>query len=313
MNLSSHVPTSSSSAKSLIASKSLGIFIATGKPVSRIRGNSGSDAASSSQARLQDAHHGGLMDKATGKLVATKEESGDVVLSESETGSEENVTGKPVAYETATGQPHASSKTDCQGSPKAEKTEWSVTQSARVSSHSSSHGSSLLDCQGELRTRTWRPSEWYGREYGFLMHISEYHSSSSSSSWTRPCREFTLREESSLEQCGTVVQWKWETDQWTKRNHWCKHQRFPRCCVDVDKLVELISSPTPKPTATPTLCSVWEKWEMILLRPGRAKLNGFRKTITSRIWIESTECRRSSSGKYSQESWRWASSRRFKV
>ena len=35
--------------------------------------------------------------------------------------------------------------------------------------------------------------------------------------------------------------------------------------------------------------------------------------ITSRIWIESTECRRSSSGKYSQESQRWASSRRFKV
>ena len=51
---------------------------------------------------------------------------------------------------------------------------------------------------------------------------------------------------------------------------------------------------------------------MISLRPRREKLNGIRKTITSRIWIESTECRRSSSGKYSQESQRWASSRRFK-
>ena len=38
------------------------------------------------------------MDKATGKPVAAKEEPGDVDLSESETGSEENVTGKPVAY-----------------------------------------------------------------------------------------------------------------------------------------------------------------------------------------------------------------------
>ena len=52
---------------------------------------------------------------------------------------------------------------------------------------------------------------------------------------------------------------------------------------------------------------------MIHLRPGRAKLNGIRKTITSRIWIESMACRRSSSGKYSQESHRWALSRRFKV
>ena len=65
------------------------------------------------------------MDNATGKLVPTKEEPGDVDLSESETGSQENVTGKPVAYKTATGGPYASSKSDCQGSPKAEKTEWS--------------------------------------------------------------------------------------------------------------------------------------------------------------------------------------------
>ena len=59
------------------------------------------------------------MDKATVKPVATKEESGDVDLSESETGSEENVTGKPVACKTATWKPHASSKSDCQGSPKS--------------------------------------------------------------------------------------------------------------------------------------------------------------------------------------------------
>ena len=38
------------------------------------------------------------MDTATGKLVATKGESGDVDLSEFETGSGEDVTGKPVAY-----------------------------------------------------------------------------------------------------------------------------------------------------------------------------------------------------------------------
>ena len=37
----------------------------------------------------------------------------------------EDGTGRPVAYKTAKGQPHASSTPDCQGSPKAEKTEWS--------------------------------------------------------------------------------------------------------------------------------------------------------------------------------------------
>ena len=56
-----------------------------------------------------------------------------------------------------------------------------------------------------------------------------------------------------------------------------------------------------------------EKWEMIRLQPGRAKLSCIWKTTTSRIWIESMVWERSSSGKYSQESQRWPSSRRFKV
>ena len=54
MNLSSHVPTSSSSAKSPTP-KSPGITIAQGKPESRMRGNSESDAASRSHVRLKDA------------------------------------------------------------------------------------------------------------------------------------------------------------------------------------------------------------------------------------------------------------------
>ena len=86
-----------------------------------------------------------------------------------------------------------------------------------------------------------------------------------------------------------------------------------RGCRQAYCVKRLTGSPTPKSTSSPTLCSVWEKWEMIPFRPGRAKLNGIRKTITSRKRIESTECRRSSSGKYSQEPWRWASSRRFKI
>ena len=97
MNLSSHVPTSSSSAKIPIPSKSPEKITATEKRESRTRRNSKSDAASSSQVRLQDAYLGGSMDTATGKLVATEEVSGHVDLSETETWSfqEEAVTEKP--------------------------------------------------------------------------------------------------------------------------------------------------------------------------------------------------------------------------
>ena len=88
--------------------------------------------------------------------------------------------------------------------------------------------------------------------------------------------------------------------------------KMPRRCRQAYCTVELINIPLPKPTSSPTLSSVWEKWEIILLRLGRANLNGIRKTFTTTIWIESMECGRSSSGKYSQESQRWDSSRRFK-
>ena len=85
MNLSSQVPTKFFIQKSPNASKSPGMLEAIGKLESRMRRNSKSDAASSSQVKLQDAHLGGLMDTATVKLVAAKEESGDVDFSGFET------------------------------------------------------------------------------------------------------------------------------------------------------------------------------------------------------------------------------------
>ena len=74
MNLSSHVSTSSSSAKKSDCIQKSGDTHSYGKPESKMRRNSKSDAASSSLP--QDAYLGGLMDTATAKLVATKEESG---------------------------------------------------------------------------------------------------------------------------------------------------------------------------------------------------------------------------------------------
>ena len=86
--------------------------------------------------------------------------------------------------------------------------------------------------------------------------------------------------------------------------------------VDVDKLIvwKGLSDQQRQSLRLLRLCALrCEKWEMILLQPGRAKSNGIRKTITSRIWIESTARRRTSRGKYLQDSQRWASSRRFKT
>ena len=126
-NWSSHVPTSSSSATRRIGSKSPGILKARGKPESSMRRNSTSDAASSSQVRLQDAQLGGLMDTATEKLVATKEESGDVDLfriwnlESSWRGSDEET----CCFQHSYGKPYVSSKSDCEGGPKAERVEWS--------------------------------------------------------------------------------------------------------------------------------------------------------------------------------------------
>ena len=90
-----------------------------------------------------------------------------------------------------------------------------------------------------------------------------------------------------------------------------KISKTPRGCWQAYCAAIFIRSPTPEPTSSPTLCSAWEKWEMILLRPGRAKLNGILKTITTRKRIESTGCQRSSMWQNSQESQRWASLRRI--
>ena len=189
-----------------------------------------------------------------------------------------------------------------------------VTQSTRVSGHSSSHGSSLLDRQGDQRTRTWRPYEWFGWEYGYLGHIF----------WTPLFeQQFILNKtmtriyithlwnsagQLSNENKKLMGEWKeitgastinFKYPTWMSTSLLCsKAYRITnaKACVFSDSV----------------LCAGKNgRWSCCDLE--EQHLNGIRRTITSRIWIESTVCRRSSSGKYSQESQRWASSRRFKV
>ena len=137
---------------------------------------------------------------------------------------------KPVAYKTATEKPYASSESDCQGGPKAEKTEWS--QKLHVSPATVHHMEAVFSIVRENMTTPWMIWTWiwlFGAYFWMLLFEQQFF-------WGKTAK-FTLREELSLEQCGTVIQWNWKIDQWTKRNHRCKHQRLPRCYVDVDKLI----------------------------------------------------------------------------
>ena len=124
--------------------------------------------------KLQDAYLGGLMEKAKGKLVAAKEESSYVDLSESETCSfhEEEVTVRPVAYKTATGKPG-----------KAERKRW--PHNLHMSLVTVPHTDAVFSIVRKFFERARGPNGGPGRERGYLGRSSEYHSSSSSSSWSR--------------------------------------------------------------------------------------------------------------------------------
>ena len=83
------------------------------------------------------------------KPVATKEESRDVDLSESETWSlhDEEVTERPFVYKTAMGKSYASNKSDHPGSPKAERIEWS--RNVRMSPATVHHMEAVSRCSGK--------------------------------------------------------------------------------------------------------------------------------------------------------------------
>ena len=75
--------------------------------------------------------------------------------------------------------------------------------------------------------------------------------------------------------------------------------------------VELVNNSLPKSMHSPILYSVWERWETILLNPGRSKFNGIRTTIASANWIELMDNLWNSSGRFSQDSLQWESWIRF--
>ena len=80
-------------------------------------------------------------------------------------------------------------------------------------------------------------------------------------------------------------------------------------------LTELFSLQLPKPTTFLTQCSVWVVSVLNQSKHEKATLSRFflgGKHVVSKIWIESTENKRKSSGKISEDSLHWEFSTRFK-
>ena len=68
----------------------------------------------------------------------------------------------------------------------------------------------------------------------------------------------------------------------------------------------------PKSVFSPTQYFVWTRWEVTQTRRGWIKLICIRRTTTSKNWIVSMTCRRSSNWNYSQDSRPGTFSKRFK-
>ena len=149
------------------------------------------------------------MDTVTVKLVATKEESGDVDLSESETWSfqEEAVTVRPsIALKTARGKPVASSKSDHSESPKAERKEW--PHNLHVFPAKVHHTEAVFliirkiyerepdDPMDDLNVNMDIWSIFLNTSLQAAVHLGQDYGG-----------VFTIREESFLEQCATVIPW----------------------------------------------------------------------------------------------------------
>ena len=111
--------------------------------------------------------------------MSPQKESGDGDLSESETWSlhEDEVTVRPVAYKTAKGKPCASSESDCQGGPKAERKEWSHNLHVSLDDQGVN-----MAIWGIFLNTTLRAAVHLGHDYE------------------------AIREESLLEQSGTIIQ-----------------------------------------------------------------------------------------------------------
>ena len=183
MNVSSFLATSSSAASSLIVSESPGTSGASGRPGSRMNiAASSFNAASTSQVRLKDAYLGGLMEEQRRDPSHQEEENSED--SDNPAAGTWYSTGEPVAQDNkAWGNPL--------------HTEPVLQLTRKVERIRKPHGTTICIYRRTHRT-TWKlhgqEDLWktarrsYARfecEFGYVVNVHEYHSSSSSSSRKR--------------------------------------------------------------------------------------------------------------------------------
>ena len=305
--------TSSSAASSPIASQSPGMPTASGKPDSRVSVEPSSlDAASTSQVRLKDENHGGLMEEQRWDPLHQEGriwEDSDNPAAET---TKENLLPKTIKLG---------------GNPL--HTEPVLELTRKVKRIRKRRGTTISTYRRTHRT-TWKPSSpWSGRSLEtnqrILWKIWMWTWLFGKYSWIplfgqqfksreRLWHEFEICIELSLENNRTAFQGNRRADQWSDRNHWHEPHQFPRFKVGIEQAyctVELINLPLPRSMSSTTLCSVWEKWETILLNPGRSKFNGIQTTIASANQIELMDSQWNSSGRFFQDSPQWESSMRF--
>ena len=214
------------------------------------------------------------------------------------TGSVEDVTGKPIAYKSAVVKPYAPNRSACQGGPKSEKTEWSHNQ--RVSPATVHHmeaafsivrviyGREHDDPMNDLDVNMalWimylntalRAAVHLGQDHDANLHYVKNHPWNSVGQVVNETGKL-ISEQKEITGVSTT---DFQDATWMSTSLLCeKAYRIANAKVFV--------------FAASVPCVGEMKGDQT--RHGRAKLNGLRKTITSRIRIESTECRRSSSGK----------------
>ena len=231
---------SSSSAKNLITFSDPGKLIAPGKPASRTRRNSKPDEAPSSQLELKDVYLGRLMDDSAWKPVATEENQVLLELSESESWS---------VHE----------------SEVADRSKW--PHFLHILGSRVFHEQSLIDCEKDLRSWTQGRNGRPRRERGYLVNVQEYHSSSSSSSWSglwlrfakkhlwSSLHKFFKETENLIKNQTKIFVYLWLI---TKNTHGARQAR----CVTVRSRMS-------RPSSSQTQCSVWEVFKKTRKRLGK--------------------------------------------
>ena len=126
-----------------------------------------------------------------------------------------------------------------------------ATKSPYFNTLRAAHGEGFLDRETKICSQPDGSKEEPRCERSNVGYIYVCHSSSSSSSWWRLYRKFTICQESTKEIFETVVSSDWEVDHGSDRNYWTDQDWLAAACAERDdcQLTELFNLQLPKTSA----------------------------------------------------------------